>query len=92
MMKAFKVFRSKTFIFYIGGFIGMACALGFNFYIQSNMARLGQPAQLALLTDPDSFISRFGRSWIPSWLAWKALKWRLRTGGSCTRPIAPCLR
>ena len=34
MMKAFKVFRSKTFIFYMGDFIGMACALGFNFYIQ----------------------------------------------------------
>lgn len=92
MMKAFKVFRSKTFFFYIGGFIGMACALGFNLYIQSALANLSDPAQLALFTDPDSFISRFGRSWIPSWLAWKALKWRLRTGGSCTRPIAPCLR
>lgn len=73
LMKASKVFRSKTFIFYVGGFVGMAFALGFNLYIQSALARLSDPAQLALFASPDSLISRFGRAWIPSWLAWKAL-------------------
>jgi ABC-2 type transport system permease protein len=73
LMKVSKVFRSKTFIFYVGGFIGMAFALGFNLYIQSALARLSDPSQIALFADPDSFISRFGRTWIPSWLAWKAL-------------------
>ncbi|PKL05810.1 MAG: hypothetical protein CVV53_07550 [Spirochaetae bacterium HGW-Spirochaetae-9] len=73
LMKASKVFRSRTFILYVGGFIGMAFALGFNLYIQSSLAKMSDPTQLALFANPDSFISRFGRSWIPSWLAWKAL-------------------
>ncbi len=73
VMRASKVFRSKTFIFYLGGAIGMAFALGFNLYIKSAMARLSDPSQLALLASPDSLISRFSRAWIPSWLAWKAL-------------------
>jgi len=73
MMKASKLFRSKNFILYVGGFLGMGMALAFNIYIQSTMARVSDPAGLALLASPDSFISRIGQAWLPSWLAWKAL-------------------
>ncbi|HWP69146.1 MAG TPA: hypothetical protein VN437_07580, partial [Rectinemataceae bacterium] len=73
MMNASKRFRNKNFILYVGGFLGMLFALGFNFYIQSATAKATNPSQLALLVSPDSFISRVGQSWIPSWLAWKAL-------------------
>jgi len=73
MMNASKRFRNKNFILYVGGFLGMIFALGFNFYIQSMTAKAMNPSQLALLAKPDSLISRIGQSWIPSWLAWKAL-------------------
>lgn len=73
MMNASKFFRNKNFIVYVGGFLGMGFALAFNFYIQSAMARVSDPAGLALFASPDSFISRMGQAWIPSWLAWKAL-------------------
>jgi ABC-2 type transport system permease protein len=73
MMNASKRFRNKNFILYVGGFLGMLFALGFNFYIQSMTAKAMNPSQLALLANPDSLVSRIGQSWIPSWLAWKAL-------------------
>lgn len=81
LMNASKIFRNKNFIIYVGGFIGMGCALGFNFYIQSAMARLSDPEALALFASPDSLISRLGRAWIPSWLAWKALSGASGIGG-----------
>ena len=73
LMSASKLFRSKNFILYVGGILGLGFALVFNFYIQSAMAKVSDPAGLALFASPDSFISRMGQAWIPSWLAWKAL-------------------
>ena len=73
MMNASKRFRNKNFILYVGGFLGMLFALGFNFYIQSVTAKATDPAGLALFASPESLVSRIGQAWIPSWLAWKAL-------------------
>lgn len=73
LMNASRLFRSKNFIIYLGGFLGMGFALAFNFYIQSAMTKIGAPASLALYVDSGSLISRLGQAWIPSWLAWKAL-------------------
>ena len=82
LMNASKLFRNKNFILYIGGFLGMGFALAFNFYIQSAMARIGDPASISLFANPDSFISKLGRAWIPSWLAWKALSDASTFGGA----------
>ncbi len=73
LMNASKRFRNKNFILYVGGFLGMLFALGFNFYVQSVTAKATDPAGLALFASPESLVSRIGQAWIPSWLAWKAL-------------------
>lgn len=74
LMNASKKFRNKNFILYVGGFLGMGFALLFNLYIQRSMANVASPAQLVFMTGPDSFISKFGQAWIPSWLAWISLR------------------
>ncbi|MCX7027248.1 MAG: hypothetical protein NT061_07175 [Spirochaetes bacterium] len=71
--KASKLFRNRNFILYIGGFLGLSMALAFNLYIQSSMTRLSNPAVLATLGGPEDFVSRMGKAWLPSWLAWKSL-------------------
>ena len=73
LMNASKRFRNKNFILYVGGFLGMLFALGFNFYIQSVTAKATDPAGLARFASPESLVSRIGQAWLPSWLAWKAL-------------------
>lgn len=74
LMNTSKKFRNKNFILYVGGFMGMGFALLFNLYLQRSMANVSNPAQLALMTGPDSFISKFGQAWIPSWLAWVSMR------------------
>ena len=81
LMNVSKLFRNKNFILYVGGFLGLAFALAFNFYIQSAMARISDPASISLFANPDSFISKLGKAWIPSWLAWKALSDASSIGG-----------
>jgi ABC-2 type transport system permease protein len=71
--KASKLLHNKNFILYVGGFLGMVAALGFNLYLQSAMVKMANPEEFAAFASADSLISRMGKAWIPSWLAWKAL-------------------
>ena len=79
--KASKLLHNKNFILYVGGFLGMVVALGFNLYLQSAMAKMANPEELAAIASADSLISRMGRAWTPSWLAWKALSNAGNIGG-----------
>jgi ABC-2 type transport system permease protein len=71
--KLSNLLSNKNFILYVGGFMGMAVALGFNFYLQSAIAKMGNPEAVILFASPDSLISKIGQAWFPSWLAWKTL-------------------
>lgn len=71
--KLSNLLSNKNFILYVGGFVGLGVALGFNMYLQSAMAKMGNPEAIALFASPDSLISKIGQAWLPSWLAWKAL-------------------
>ena len=83
-VRSSKLFRNKNFILYLGGFLGLLIALAFNFYMQRTMSHLGSAEGLALLASPESLVSRLGRAWLPSWLAWKSL-----TGaGSIVGPLS----
>ncbi|MDX9784222.1 MAG: hypothetical protein RBT72_05655 [Spirochaetia bacterium] len=73
MMNVSSLFRNKNFIIYLGGFVGIGLALAFNLYIQGTMTKLQDASFAAEFTAPDSFLSRLGRAWIPSLLAWKSL-------------------
>lgn len=80
-MNMSKFFRSKNFILYAGGLIGLAFALAFNLYIQSAMVEAFDPAALASLSDKPSWISQFGKIWPPSWLTWISLSRAARAEG-----------
>lgn len=57
-----------------GGFVGVAFALAFNFYVQSSMTKLGDPAwMLANYAGPGTVMNLLGRAWPPSLFAYKAL-------------------
>lgn len=73
LMKAAKLLRNKNFILYVGGFIGIGLSLVFNVYIQTTMAKVGNPEVLAKMAGPESIVSKMGQAWLPSWLAWKSL-------------------
>lgn len=72
-MNASRYFRNKNFLLVTGGFLGIGASLAFNFYIQSVMMKVQNPANIALIASPSSFVSAFGKAWWPSWLAWKSL-------------------
>jgi ABC-2 type transport system permease protein len=46
VMSVSRWLRRKNTILYVGGFIGLALALGFNFYLQRMMARIENPVLL----------------------------------------------
>jgi hypothetical protein len=46
VMSTSRWLRRKNTILYIGGFIGLALALGFNFYLQRMMSRINDPVLL----------------------------------------------
>jgi ABC-2 type transport system permease protein len=73
LMNSAKLFRSKNFILYVGGLVGVGVAMAFNFYIQSSLGKIHNPAAILASAGPKSFVSMAGSAWPPSWLAWKAL-------------------
>ena len=82
LVRVAKFLRNRTVIIYIGGFMGLLAALGFNLYIQSAMLKIGDPAVVAKMLGPDSLISYLGRAWIPAWLAWRSLAGAGSVGGT----------
>lgn len=82
LVRVAKFLRNRTVIIYIGGFVGLLVALGFNLYIQSAMLKMGDPAVVAKMLGPDSLISYLGRAWIPAWLAWRSLDGAGSVGGT----------
>ncbi|HEY9053188.1 MAG TPA: hypothetical protein VIO60_00070 [Rectinemataceae bacterium] len=76
-----KLLRNRQAMLYIGGFLGLFVALGFNIYLQGTLSRMGDAAALSLLAGPDSFMSKAGRAWPPSFLAWVSLR-------DASRPLA----
>jgi ABC-2 type transport system permease protein len=82
LVRTAKFLRNRTVIIYIGGFMGLLAALGFNLYIQSAMLKMNDPEVLAKMLGPDSLISWLGRSWPPAWLAWRSLAGAGSIGGT----------
>ena len=73
LMSAVRFLRNKNAVMLLGGFIGLAFALIFNFTIQSAATRLDDAAWiLANYAGPDAFLARAGRVYLPALLLWKA--------------------
>ena len=73
LMSVSRWLRRKNTILYLGGFVGVMVALGFNFYLQKMMARIEDPALLQqLLTKNGLNFAGIANWWPPAWLAMKA--------------------
>jgi ABC-2 type transport system permease protein len=73
-MSLSRLFKNKNAIMVLGGFIGIAFALGFNGLTQSALGRVNDPAWIyAHYAGPDSILAQIGKAWPPALFAWRAL-------------------
>ncbi|HBK58149.1 MAG: hypothetical protein ABFC65_01315 [Rectinema sp.] len=80
--------RRKNTILYIGGFIGLALALGFNFYLQTMMARINDPVLLQkMLSQGQLNFADIADWWPPAWLTMQAIA-RSSTFGAIAATLA----
>ncbi|MDQ7795558.1 MAG: hypothetical protein RDU47_02175 [Spirochaetia bacterium] len=74
LVSASRWLRRKNTILYVGGFIGLALALGFNWYLQTMMARIEDPVLLRkLLIDNGLNLADIANWWPPAWLTMTAI-------------------
>ena len=74
LMIAARPLRNKNAVMIVGGIIGMAFALAFNFYIQSVTSRMEDSSWvLANFAGPDATLARIGQAYPPAFLAWKSM-------------------
>lgn len=84
LMSLLRFLRNKNAVMVVGGVIGLAFALAFNFVIQSTMSRLDDSAWLlANFGQPDALLMRMGRAYLPALLTWKASNSGLLAGLGC---------
>jgi hypothetical protein len=74
LMIAGSPLRNKNAIMVIGGVLGMAFALAFNFYIQGATTRMNDSAWvLEHFAGPDALLAKAGLAYPPALLAWRAM-------------------
>jgi len=74
LVSASRWLRRKNTILYIGGFVGLALALGFNWYLQTMMARIEDPVLLRrLLIDSEFNVADIANWWPPAWFTMTAI-------------------
>jgi ABC-2 type transport system permease protein len=74
LVSAARPLRNKNAVMIIGGIAAIALSLGINYYFQSSMSRIGDPAWvIANYAGPEALINRLGASYPPALLAWKAM-------------------
>lgn len=73
LMSALRALRNKNAVIIVGGIVGLAFALAFNFAIQSSASRLADSAWiLEHFAGPDAFLAKAGMAYPPAFIAWKA--------------------
>jgi ABC-2 type transport system permease protein len=88
VMSTSRWLRRKNTILYIGGFIGLALALGFNFYLQRMMSRINDPVLLQkMLSQGQLNFADIADWWPPAWLTMQAIA----KGSSAVSAIAATL-
>lgn len=88
LMSASRWLRRKNTLLYIGGFIGLAVALGFNYYLQTMMGRIENPALLQkMLTQNHLNFAQVADWWPPAWLTMQAIA-RSGTPGAIAATLA----
>lgn len=84
LVSASRWLKRKNAILYIGGFLGLGLALGFNMYLQTMLAKIEDPVLLrAILMGQQERFADIARWWPPAWLTIKALGTE-RSAGSPT--------
>jgi len=74
LMSASRWLRRKNTLLYIGGFVGLAIALGFNYYLQTMLARVEDPALLQKMFVQNQLnIAKLADWWPPAWLTMQAI-------------------
>lgn len=75
LIRASHWLKRKNTILYIGGFIGLVLALGFNWYLQTMMARIENPVLLRTLLFDNTFnFAKIVNWWPPAWLTMTAIE------------------
>jgi ABC-2 type transport system permease protein len=88
LMSASRWLRRKNTLLYIGGFIGLALALGFNFYLQRMMSRINDPVLLQkMLSQGQLNFADIADWWPPAWLTMQAIA-RSGTPGAIAATLA----
>ena len=73
LMSALRALRNKNAVMIVGGIVGLAFALAFNFAIQASASRLEDSAWiLQHFAGPDAFLAKAGMAYLPAFIAWKA--------------------
>jgi ABC-2 type transport system permease protein len=89
VMSVSRWLRRKNTILYVGGFIGLALALGFNFYLQRMMARIENPVLLQnMLTQNQLNFADIADWWPPAWLTMQAIAQGRTALGSIAATLA----
>jgi ABC-2 type transport system permease protein len=66
--------RNRSAVMMLGGIVGIAFSLAFNYYIQSASMRMGDSVWLLKnFAGPDALLARIGSSYPPALLAWKSM-------------------
>jgi ABC-2 type transport system permease protein len=74
LMAALRPLRSKNAAMVIGGILGTAFALAFNYYVQGAATRMKDSAWvLANFAGPDAILARVGLAYPPAFLSWLAM-------------------
>lgn len=75
--------RRKNTLVYIGGFVGLVLALGFNLYLQSMLAQIQNPARLQQLLSGNRLnFAGIANWWPPAWLAMHAIEGSVHTAAA----------
>jgi len=89
VMSASRWLRRKNTILYVGGFIGLALALGFNLYLQTMMSRIQDPILLQkMLSQGQLNFADIADWWPPAWLTMQAISRSSTALGSIAATLA----
>lgn len=83
LMSTSRWLRQKNTILYLGGFVGLALALAFNFYLQETLSQVQDPATIQHMMSQGSIsFADMANWWPPAWLALRAIENTLTTGSA----------